>query len=126
MLWLFGQIWLWLVIAFALGAGLTALVATAARRRREPAVGDTAPSRSEAEFDDGYDEYDDYDEVDDERHYLDVPPPDVGHREGTLPGGTGLPEREDVYASSYWHADPDWPQEHDLSSDGDGRQRQDG
>ncbi|MFC4002062.1 hypothetical protein ACFS2C_13125 [Prauserella oleivorans] len=37
MLWLFGQIWLWLLLAFALGAGSAALVLTRWGRPRRPA-----------------------------------------------------------------------------------------
>lgn len=41
MLWLFGQIWLWLLIAFALGCGVTWLMMRG--ERREPAPYEQAP-----------------------------------------------------------------------------------
>lgn len=45
MLWLFGQIWLWLLISFALGCGVTWLLMRGERRERpaaEPAVHEPA------------------------------------------------------------------------------------
>ncbi|GAA1199601.1 hypothetical protein [Prauserella alba] len=51
MLWLFGQIWLWLLVAFALGALAGALLTWPARRRRDADAGsatDAPASTSEA------------------------------------------------------------------------------
>jgi hypothetical protein len=45
MLWLFGQIWLWSLISFALGAAVTALLLT--RVNRERAKPQPAPSANE-------------------------------------------------------------------------------
>ncbi|PRX50321.1 hypothetical protein B0I33_102442 [Prauserella shujinwangii] len=112
MLWLFGQIWLWLLLAFALGVALTVLVLAPWRRRlsREPAgesdfaeaegfgastertelLVPISPPPGPPESPAGYPE----DEP--------TEPPDHGHREGTLPG------REE------WHARNEWPDEHDV------------
>ncbi|MBK1785315.1 hypothetical protein [Prauserella cavernicola] len=49
MLWLFGQIWVWLLVSFALGAGLTALLLGGRRRRREPSARSAAPRPTAAE-----------------------------------------------------------------------------
>ncbi|MEV0071664.1 MULTISPECIES: LapA family protein [unclassified Amycolatopsis] len=108
MLWLFGQIWLWLLIAFLLGALVMWLIMRAGRpkRSREPAAsaagaGSTSgslpavPEPSDAErtqyipvptYD--YDEqpervYNDYPAVDPDEPY--APDEPSGHRIGRLP-----------------------------------------
>lgn len=118
MLWLFGQIWLWLLLAFALGSGVTAFVFVILRRRAEEAgradsaadganrdrlswPGDNEqtqriarvrlPARRINEDGRGVEEAED-----------DAGPPDLGHREGVLPN-----HRE-------WHERNEWPDEYDV------------
>ncbi|WP_432848241.1 LapA family protein [Amycolatopsis sp. CA-161197] len=107
MLWLFGQIWLWLLVAFLLGALVMWLIMRAGRPKRPreadsiPAAGSTSgslpdvPEPSDAErtqyipvpsYD--YDEqpervYNDYPEVDPDEPY--TPDEAPGHHIGRLP-----------------------------------------
>lgn len=52
MLWLFGQIWLWLLVAFALGALAGALLTWPARRRRASEAGTAEAAAHGASTDD--------------------------------------------------------------------------
>ncbi|MFF5989860.1 hypothetical protein [Prauserella flavalba] len=114
MLWLFGQIWLWLLISFALGAGLTALLFRRPSRQRpyerhSPPLAAPPPAEEEAT-----------------RHLPTVgalppvvpdasePPPDLGHQEGTLP-----PRRA-------WHVRNEWPDEDDAAASEDRQSRRGG
>ncbi|PXY37161.1 hypothetical protein DI005_36910 [Prauserella sp. PE36] len=108
MLWLFGQIWLWLLISFALGAGLTALLFRRPARQRppeRPVPPPAAPPPAEAE---------------ETRHLpatgalLPEPSPDHSHQEGTLP-----PRRA-------WHVRNEWPDEQDAAASEDQESRRGG
>jgi hypothetical protein len=130
MLWLFGQIWLWLLLSFLLGAVLTWVVLTVLQREKkaEPATGEpdeepvprpapdfseeTAAERTQfipaARFD-GYEAGDGYDEeVVDEPFDQEV----VGHREGVLPQEHGQPERANDPNGA--EPEPAWPRPEDL------------
>ncbi|TNC28078.1 hypothetical protein [Amycolatopsis alkalitolerans] len=69
MLWLFGQIWLWLLAAFVLGAAAGALVMRRARRPAPPPVQAEQTQWLPRPPDE----------------YVDPEQPDRGHRSGTLP-----------------------------------------
>lgn len=116
MVWLFGQIWLWLIIAFALGA-LTAWLVLRPTRRPKPApepepVREPEPEPLEAErtqfipaaWQSPGHEHPRETAVDDE-------PEPVGHREGRLP----LPPQRGAEAED-WPAqeEPAWPEADDL------------
>ncbi|WP_020664385.1 hypothetical protein [Amycolatopsis benzoatilytica] len=102
MLWLFGQIWLWLLVSFLLGATATWLLMRTARPKRavQPSAPLAAPVEQPAEetrhipanpYDSGYEEpyghyedepervYNDYPEVDPDEPY-DARYPDSGAR----------------------------------------------
>jgi hypothetical protein len=119
MLWLFGQIWLWLLLAFLLGAAVASLVFIAANRRHpEPAYAEPLelPEREQLIDETQSIEPVDYEEADYEdppplyppRPQNDWPPEDVddtGHREGHLPPVNHQPAwRQDD------HAEPAWPE----------------
>jgi hypothetical protein len=114
MVWLFGQIWLWLIVAFALGAVSAWLVLRAAQRpKQEPRP---APAPEPELY---------YDEplaaeqtqfipatsfTPPASHYEDDEPEPVGHREGHLP----LPPQRGANAED-WPAEeePAWPEADD-------------
>jgi hypothetical protein len=121
MLWLFGQIWLWLLIAFLLGAAVASLLFVAANRRRpEQAYAEPLELPESEQLTDETQSiepvgYEDADYEDPQpaypppRHQNDWPPEDVdvtGHREGHLPA---------VGDEHAWHygdsGDPDAPAE---------------
>lgn len=91
MLWLFGQIWVWLLVAFALGAALTALVLRPRPRRAELGRRPPPPESPERTR-----------WIPAAAPTRDDEAPDHGHREGVLPG-----RRE-------WHARNEWPDERDT------------
>lgn len=116
MMWLFGQIWLWLILAFALGALTSWLVLrTAPRPKPEPP---TEP-RYEAEPEPSAAEQTQFIPAAWAQHAppepsedVDVPEP-AGHREGRLPLPPQRgPEAEDwpTEEEPAWpEADPQWP-----------------
>ncbi|WP_158882170.1 hypothetical protein [Amycolatopsis anabasis] len=115
MFWLFGQIWLWLLIAFTLGAALTGFLLTAAGRRRTAPVAAepedtqrfTAARRwpEEPSPDEPYDQ-------EAETGY-EIKSGDLGHREGTLPTNeiprAELDEPPIANGTPRWPRDEDWP-----------------
>jgi hypothetical protein len=107
MLWLFGQIWLWLLISFGLGAAVTALFLTRLNRVRTSAGSEISPVDDDTE----YFETDDYDDPYYRKPEPAYPPrapegwspePDErtesGRREGMLPPAHLPPDQ--------WGADP--------------------
>ncbi|WP_328448129.1 MULTISPECIES: hypothetical protein [unclassified Amycolatopsis] len=113
MVWLFGQIWLWLIVAFALGALSAWLVLRTTRRPEpeprheyepEPYYEPTAAEQTQfipaASFQ----------PTEESRYDEDTPEP-VGHREGHLP----LPPQRGAEADD-WPAEeePAWPGADDL------------
>ncbi|MEC3982278.1 hypothetical protein [Amycolatopsis sp. H20-H5] len=130
MLWLFGQIWLWLLVAFLLGAVLTWAVLTLLRREgRQPAEdlpermddeppprfaedpGPTAESQAEKTQLIPAARVDDYEQGD---GYEDEPyePAVTGHREGVLPRPPGEPEWRNEQTGA--EGEPAWPRPEDL------------
>ncbi|MFC4081448.1 hypothetical protein [Amycolatopsis samaneae] len=138
MFWLFGQIWLWLLLAFLLGALVTWLVMRAAQRREAPEpyaehepypehepepVHEPEPHAAEetqyipqAAYDDEHPEdhahpYARHEHADDEPRYPDEEPYDPepeGHRQGQLP--TPAPQTQRHAADDpAWPADDAWP-----------------
>jgi hypothetical protein len=73
MWWLFGQIWLWLLVAFVLGAATAAVLIRAGRRRTPPPP--VAPAEQTQWI------------APPPGEYIDPEPPDTdrGRRSGTLP-----------------------------------------
>ncbi|PXY31038.1 hypothetical protein [Prauserella muralis] len=132
MLWLFGQIWLWLLLSFALGAGLTALVLTQTRGRTrdreqagEPAGEAPAPAPPPVNPPLAAEETQQLPTAatrapepgpgpEPEPGPDEAGPPDLGHREGTLPT-----RRE-------WHQRNEWPDEQDVAESEDWRPRHSG
>lgn len=114
MLWLFGQIWLWLLIAFALGALVTGLLFTAANRKREQRASeaDEASGVSPA-HDEPYDrETGHLPAAYEPAKWPDDPDePDPGRREGTLPGFESAPHEDWPRESGApaWPGEDDWP-----------------
>ncbi len=115
MVWLFGQIWLWLIIAFALGA-LTSWLVLRTTQRPQPAP------EPEPEFVDAYDEPEPSaaeqtqfipaawmqpgTERPEQVHDDEEPEP-VGHREGHLP----LPPQRGAQAEDWpTEEEPAWPE----------------
>ncbi|GAA1941171.1 LapA family protein [Amycolatopsis minnesotensis] len=123
MLWLFGQIWLWLLIAFALGALVTGLLVNAANRKRERRAAEPEEARrvsapSPAHDEHGYrdvpydQEADHFPAARGEEVWPDDPDePDPGRREGTLPGFENVPHEDWPRESGTpaWPGDDDWP-----------------
>jgi hypothetical protein len=116
MVWLFGQIWLWLIVAFALGALCAWLVLRATQRPRpaerepeyepepyyepEPSAAEQTQFIPAASFQ----------PTEESRYDEDTPEP-AGHREGHLP----LPPQRGPQAED-WPAEeePAWPEADDL------------
>ncbi len=123
MLWLFGQIWLWLIVSFALGAAATWLLMRALERQKEPAdtyeplpLPDEEPSDAErTQFIPAppfapSEPLHDY-------HYADDEPYDEepdGHREGRLP----MPPPRSAEPADDWPTteEPIWPVAEDLDA----------
>ncbi|MDT8911063.1 LapA family protein [Amycolatopsis sp. PS_44_ISF1] len=101
MLWLFGQIWLWLLIAFLLGAAVMWLLMRATRPKpvAEPEVYE-------------------HDEAEDEP--LDVPAPLEAERTQYIPpvGHYEYEEQPERVYNDYPQVDPDEPYEPEHRSDG--------
>ncbi|EIF00697.1 hypothetical protein [Saccharomonospora glauca] len=114
MLWLFGEIWLWLLIAFVLGLALAAAAFLATKRReRTPADRPTEPTPRVEDMSDT------------ERTQFIRP---VGPRPGTGPEAEERPDegrRQGVLpvSSSEWHARNEWPDEHDIAAAEENRPR---
>ncbi|MEV6648446.1 hypothetical protein [Amycolatopsis sp. NPDC051371] len=119
MVWLFGQIWLWLVIAFALGALTSWLVLRAARPKPRPEpepefVEDTRyepePSAAEqTQFIPAAWMQPDAERA--ETVHDDEEPEPVGHREGRLP----LPPQRGPQAEDWpTEEEPAWPEADEL------------
>lgn len=115
MLWLFGQIWLWMLLSFALGAGVTALVMRRTPARPEPVYEEQAeaeyvpgPPPNPYLLDDGVGEYPPRAPTawppDDDR-------PEPAHLEGELPSVEWPPEREadTPVEEPAWPSAEDWP-----------------
>ncbi len=125
MLWLFGQIWLWLIVSFALGAAATWLLMRALQRRQPqenayepPPLPEEEPEERSAErtqfipappftpseplLDYRFSDDEPYDEEPD------------GHREGSLP----LPPPRPAPAADDWptEEEPIWPAAEDLDA----------
>jgi hypothetical protein len=110
MLWLAGQIWLWLLISFALGAGITGFLLTR-RRRSAPASPEQRPVQARPERTEApqrisgdiplpgpaYDRFDARDDDMTQQIHL-------GRQSGTLPPGGD------------WHSRNEWPREEDVST----------
>ena len=118
MVWLFGQIWLWLVVAFALGALASWLVLRTAQRPKpepqpepEPDVRYEEPSAAEqtqfipaAWMQPGTERHEDV-------HDDDGPEP-AGHREGHLP----LPPQRGAQAEDWpTEEEPAWPESEEVA-----------
>ena len=117
MVWLFGQIWLWLIIAFALGALTSWLVLRTAQRPKatpepvEDAYYEPEPEPAAAEQTQFIPaawmqpEADRAEPVDDE-------PEPVGHREGHLP----LPPQRGAEAEDWpTEEEPAWPENEEAT-----------
>ncbi|WIY07368.1 hypothetical protein QRX60_15720 [Amycolatopsis mongoliensis] len=120
MVWLFGQIWLWLVIAFALGALTSWLVLRTTRRPRpaaepvdeayyepepepEPLAAEQTQFIPAAWMQPGAERT--------ETVHDDEEPEPVGHREGHLP----LPPQRGVQAEDWpTEEEPAWPEADEL------------
>ena len=115
MVWLFGQIWLWLVVAFALGALTSWLLLRAAQRPKPQPEPEPAPEpEPEAHYEEpaeqtqfipaawmqpGTERPQDVNEDDE--------PEPVGHREGHLP----LPPQRGAQAEDWpTEEEPAWPE----------------
>ncbi|QWF81573.1 LapA family protein [Amycolatopsis sp. CA-230715] len=123
MLWLFGQIWLWLLIAFALGALVAGLLINAANRKRERRAAEQEDTRHVSSLPAADDEHDPRDVPYDQEadHFLaahepskwpeDPDEPDPGRREGTLPGFENAPHENWPRESGApaWPGEDDWP-----------------
>ncbi|MEA5359074.1 hypothetical protein VA596_05960 [Amycolatopsis sp., V23-08] len=117
MVWLFGQIWLWLIVAFALGALSAWLVLRTTQTTR-------TAQRPHEEPEPAYEPEPYYDEAEqtqfipatafqptEESRYDDDTPEPAGHREGHLPLPPQRgPESEDWPAEE----EPAWPRADDL------------
>jgi hypothetical protein len=118
MLWLFGQIWVWLLIAFLLGAAVASVVFTAMNRHHEEPiarygdVGEYGLAVDETQFIPATAEYDEhYEDPPRASKYLPRPqnewPPedidDTGHREGRLP----VPNQQSAWRDKA--EEPAWP-----------------
>jgi hypothetical protein len=94
MFWLFGQIWLWLLVAFTLGAALTGFLLTTAARKRAP---EPAPAIDDEEPDTSYE----------------IQRGDLGLSEETLSGNEIPPQKERHEARRdappRWPGEPEWP-----------------
>lgn len=123
MLWLFGQIWLWLLVAFALGAVTTWLLMRALQRQQQPPESAYEPFPEEEPVSSAEqtqfipappfapsEPLQDYHFVDDEPYDQ---APD-GHREGRLP----MPPPRPAPASEDWptEEEPVWPVAEDLDA----------
>ncbi|MGW5724341.1 hypothetical protein ACWEVP_49835 [Amycolatopsis sp. NPDC003865] len=118
MVWLFGQIWLWLIVAFALGALTSWLVLRTAQRPKP---------RSEPEPEPAAEEH--YEEPAEQTQFIpaawmqpgterphdvheDDEPEPVGHREGHLP----LPPQRGTQAEDWpTEEEPAWPESEDAT-----------
>jgi hypothetical protein len=122
MLWLFGQIWVWLLIAFLLGAAVATVIFTAVNRRRPEAAPEAYDDEVGLPVDETqYIPASDYEEPYEDppapeyppRPQNDWPPEDVdvtGHREGHLPTVTPQPARGDDVEDPAWPtSSTDWP-----------------
>jgi hypothetical protein len=115
MLWLFGQIWLWSLISFVLGAGLTALVFTRLNRER-PEPFEDEPRVVEAS--EPIEPYDQEAEPEDSTGPVLAWPvepdevPESGHRQGTLPSYPPPPRRAlepGTTGEPAWPRADEWP-----------------
>jgi hypothetical protein len=127
MLWLFGQIWLWSLISFALGAAVTALLLT--RVNRERAKPESAPSANQPHYATTTPQYanpsytnDSYDQRA-QPEYPGRPPLewpsdpieriDTGHRQGMLPPAEWPPDQRteqiEAIEEPAWPRAEDWP-----------------
>jgi hypothetical protein len=106
-LWLFGQIWIWLLISFALGAALTGFSLPWLNR---PRTAEQAPPTAHAEAAQHIETI----------HPPPTPaewppePPETGHREGTLVPVEWPPDQRDEENGSV--EEPAWPREEDGPS----------
>ncbi|MEU0792297.1 hypothetical protein ABZ342_19695 [Amycolatopsis sp. NPDC005961] len=121
MVWLFGQIWLWLIIAFALGALTSWLVLRTQRPKPRP------EPEPEPEFVDVYDEPEPsaaeqtqfipaaWMQPETDRHEPvqdDEEPEPAGHREGRLP----LPPQRGAQAEDWpTEEEPAWPEADEVT-----------
>ncbi|MFJ1766683.1 hypothetical protein ACIOD2_40590 [Amycolatopsis sp. NPDC088138] len=115
MVWLFGQIWLWLIVAFALGALSSWLVLRTTRTTRP------TPQEQEPEYEYEPEPYSAAEQTQfipattfqptEESRYDDDTPEPAGHREGHLP----LPPQRGPQTED-WPAEeePAWPEADDL------------
>ncbi|WP_020669893.1 hypothetical protein [Amycolatopsis nigrescens] len=119
MLWLFGQIWLWLLLAFALGAALTALSLT--RFRRRPGAPPESPAErtgviSERPLAAEPEPYQAKDEPDWET--VSRTEGDLGYREGVLPDLADPAPEPAVPSQAEWSSEPAWPRDEDRPERG--------
>ncbi|MFG1639067.1 hypothetical protein ACGFMK_02150 [Amycolatopsis sp. NPDC049252] len=116
MVWLFGQIWLWLIVAFALGALSSWLVLRTTRTAQRP-----QPTRQEPEYAYEPEPYHEAEQTQfipattfqptEESRYDDDTPEPAGHREGHLP----LPPQRGPQAEDWpVEEEPAWPEADDL------------
>ena len=138
MLWLFGEIWLWLLIAFVLGGAIAAFVLFTGRRDRVvsedggtssgTARGETAAPRPPEPSD--VERTQQIRRVEPQLQFGQRTPgqypspqprptpnaaPDEGRRQGVLP-----------VSPSEWHARNEWPNEHDTEAAEEDRPRREG
>lgn len=116
MVWLFGQIWLWLIAAFVLGALTSWLLLRTTRRPRPAPVQETyepepEPSAAEqTQFIPAAWAQHRPDRTEDA--YADEEPEPVGHREGHLP----LPPQRDAEAEDWpTGEEPAWPESEEAA-----------
>jgi hypothetical protein len=125
MLWLFGQIWLWMLLSFALGVAVTALFFSRRNRPEEP---EPAPEPEYAEllpYTERDDDYEDPYVQQPEPAYPPRPPLDwpsdpderieTGHRQGMLPPIEWPPGQrgEDDGDTDSGNEEPAWPKAED-------------
>jgi hypothetical protein len=118
MFWLFGEIWVWLIVSFALGAVTTWLVMRARTHAPEAAAPEPYPAYEPlplaaeetqyipATHEPEYDDYPEYHHkaIDDEPYDQEAD----GHREGHLPMPPPRPARDDYWPGA--EQQPAWPE----------------
>jgi hypothetical protein len=121
MLWLFGQIWIWLLLAFLLGAAVATVIFTAVNRQRPEPEHEVYDDEVGLPVDETqYIPTSEYEETYEDppaseyppRPQNDWPPEDVdvtGHREGHLPTVAPQPVRHDDEDPAWPTSSTDWP-----------------
>ncbi len=127
MLWLFGEIWLWLLIAFVLGGAIAAYILFSGLRKRETAEKGESTTASDSDVS-ATERTQLIRPVEPQPHFVQRPSrpspgprpaedtfPDEGRKQGGLP-----------VSASEWHARNEWPNEHDTEAAEEDRPRREG